>query len=571
MDRQIENVESNEQWENIESFEKSESKRSKIENAMMVKFPSLWALKYKPIKHKAMTFSSKHNPFAHRPWQEAILNDQHPNKVIQKARQLGMSEIAATEALWFADTHSNVNIMYTFPTWGQMVDFSKTRVDPVIQSSEKLKSKLTRGLNNASTKAIGNSHIFMRTSGGGSQGEGVDVDMFCADEYDRMKMGAEYAFSESLSSSKYGLMRRWSTPTIPGMGINALFEESDQRHYLVKCEKCGDWQEVNYESIVQVKDGIDPITGEIADGTYMFQCSKCKNELNRWTSGEWVAKHPRRNDVRGYFISQLNAVHISADSIKRRENQFAFKQLFYNYVIGAPYANVAMQITEEDVKSYIFMEKEQLNQSSDFIAYVAGVDWGEPTWVLVLGIRPNFSIQIVSMRKFNRSETTPLFDVNQVISHLKPYKPSLIIADAGYGADKNTELYRNFPNATWSCSWTTITSAYSSINFIDHWNDNKKSVQVDKTSKMQRMLQSVKQGYIGFYSWQDEYTKILTSHLKNVQILDKESDGMVFQVATRKGPDHLACCLAYALIGVDKLTNYGLKVSRGYSMDTVNY
>lgn len=51
-----------------------------------------------------MTFISNHNKFAHRPWQEAVLNDNHPNKVIQKARQLGMSELATAEVLWFADT-----------------------------------------------------------------------------------------------------------------------------------------------------------------------------------------------------------------------------------------------------------------------------------------------------------------------------------------------------------------------------------------------------------------------------------------------------------------------------------
>lgn len=163
----------------------------------------------------------------------------------------------------------------------------------------------------------------------------------------------------------------------------------------------------------------------------------------------------------------------------------------------------------------------------------------------------------------------PLYDVNQVIAHLKPYKPNLIIADAGYGADKNTELFRSFPQASWSCSWGTITSPYSSINFIDQWNERRRMVNVDKTSKMQRTLQGVKKGYIGFYSWQDDMTKLITKHLQNVQILDKEKDGMVYQVATRKGDDHLACCLAYALIGVDRLTQYGLKVSQGYRMENV--
>lgn len=540
-----------------------------IENRLMYEFPSIWAMKHKTIKGKGLTFSSKYRALAHRPWQEQILNDSHPNKVIQKARQLGMSEVSLTEILWFADMHKNTNIMYTFPTKQQMEDFSKTRVDPVLENSKRLKAKLNRNINNVSTKAIGNSHIFMRTSGNGSQGEGADIDMYCADEYDRMKAGVETAFSESLSSSDYGWIRRWSTPTIPGVGINKAYLQSDMRKYLVKCDKCGHWQQITIDNIVQIADTIDPITEEIADGTYQYRCKKCKKELNRWGKSEWVAERPNVKYIRGYFISQLNAVHISADNIKRRENSYAFKQLFYNYVLGEPYTNVAMTINETDVKTNARIPREELNRANEYIGIVAGIDWGEPTWVLVLGIRSNFSLQILSARKFFRDDTKPLFDVKQVIAHLSPYKPNLIIADAGYGADKNTELFRNFPTATYACNWSTITQAYSKKNFIDNWNEKNRTVHVDKTSKMQRTLQSVKQGQIGFVDWRDPNTQLLASHLENVLLIDKEQDGMIYQMATRKGPDHLACCLAYALIGVDKLTKYGLKISRGYSIETV--
>lgn len=542
----------------------------KIDELLFKRYPAYWALKNKTIKGKPLTFSSKKNPFKHRPWQEEILNDQHPNKIVQKSRQLGMSEVAVTEALWLADMEKNINIMYTFPTKQQMEDFSKTRVDPVIMASKRLSSKLNQKINSVSTKAIGSSNIFMRTAGDGSQGEGADIDMYCADEYDRMKPGIEIAFQESLTSSRIGYMRRWSTPTLPGLGINKLFLESDQRYYLHKCDKCGRWQQIEYSNIVQIKDTINKVSGEFEDGTFQFQCKKCKKELNRWNPGEWVAKTPSVKDIRGYFISQLNAVHISADDIKRRENNYAFKSMFHNYVLGEPYANVAMQITDHDIQSNVRIGKEVFNSSSDYIGYVAGVDWGEPTWMVVLGIRRDYSIQVISLKQLFRSETHPLYDVKQVISHLKPFKPNLIIADAGYGADKNTELYRNFPSAFYSCTWKTVTSPYSSVNFVDYWNEKKKMVTVDKTSKMQRTLQSVKMGQIGFYDWRDPMTQIISKHLQNVQILDQNKDGLVYQMATRKGDDHLACCLAYALIGVDRLTQYGLKVSQGYKMETVS-
>lgn len=545
--------------------------KEKILNLMINKYPALWAMKHKTIKGKPLTFVSSHNPFANRPWQQELLNDTHPNKVIQKSRQLGLSEMAVTEALWFADTHDNVNIMYTFPTKQQMEDFSKTRIDPVLMASPHLQRKLNKKLNNVSTKAIGTSNLFMRTSGDGSQGEGADIDMYCADEYDRMKDGVELAFAESLTSSKYGLMRRWSTPTVPGRGINALFLKSDQKTYLHKCEHCNTWQEITMNSIFQIKkDGVNKITGEIKKGTFEFLCKKCKRPLNRWKPGEWVAKNKDVKDLRGYFISQLNATHISADKIKEREYQYISKQLFNNYVVGMPYANTSLLISEEDVKNMITLENEEFSRRDDYIGYVAGIDWGEPSWVVVLGLTRNHRIQVVSLKAFFRSETQPLYDVKCMISHLKPFNPNLIIADAGYGADKNTELLRAFPYVTYTCTWKTVTNPHSPIHFTDRWNESTRMVTVDKTSKMQRTLQSVKRGFIGFYTWNDEMTQTIAKHLQNVRILDNEKDGIVYQSATRVGPDHLACCLSYGLIGIDRLTQYGINVSQGYKMEFIN-
>ena len=38
--------------------------------------------------------------------------------------------------------------------------------------------------------------------------------------------------------------------------------------------------------------------------------------------------------IRGYHISQLNAVWISADEIKQAEMTDSSKQMFYNYTVG---------------------------------------------------------------------------------------------------------------------------------------------------------------------------------------------------------------------------------------------
>ena len=59
---------------------------------------------------------------------------------------------------------------------------------------------------------------------------------------------------------------------------------------------------------------------------------------------------------------------------------------------------------------------------------------------------------------------------------------------------------------------------------------------------------------------------MFTKHVKNMRIMDMEDEGVLYQVATRIGADHLGCCGAYALIGMDKLTEMGIK-TENFSFD----
>lgn len=535
-----------------------------LEDAFVMKFPSLWALKYKTIKGKPTTFVSKKNPFKHRPWQQGILDDQHPNKVVEKSRQLGISELSVTECLHFLTVHDNTKIMYTFPTYHQMNDFSTTRVAPVFRDSAYLKGVLSNEVNNVSTKKIRNSYLLMRSGSSGSIGEGADVDSTYFDEYDRMADGVELAFQEGLSSSKYGYIRRFSTPTIPGRGINAQYQKSDQMRYIHTCPHCGHKQFLTFEdNVIQINSkGVDPITHEIQDGTFIIGCKKCKKELDRWGIGEWVPMYPSIKETRGYHISQLDAAWISADAIMRRQYNYSSKQLFYNYVVGEPYANEGIMVTEEDVRASIRLPKESLGRSGQYIAVVAGIDWGATSYMVVLGIKANGAVDLMNIYKADENPSRPLNDVTQFCAILRTYQPNLVVADAGYGSDKNAYAYSQFPAVWHSCYWTTTKNATAKIKFLDDWNDTKHSVTVDKTIAVKRVLYSVKGHLIGMFPW-NEKLQMLTLHLKNTRIMQEESEGLIYEVATRTGPDHTVSAFAYALVGVQKLTNYNVKFNQG--------
>ncbi|MDP4225569.1 MAG: phage terminase large subunit family protein, partial [Bacteroidota bacterium] len=426
-------------------------------------------------------------PQKHRPWQMSILDDTHPNKVVRKSRQLGLSEMAISEFVWFLDTHPNTKAMYTFPRKEQMEDFSNTRITPIFQDSSYLSDRLDTKLNNVRLKKLTNgSVLFLRSAWGSALGEGADIDLLGLDEYDRMSDNVELAFRESMKSSKYGLMRRWSTPTIPGRGVDLLFGKSDQRFYHHKCEHCGEWQILSLEdNVIQIKpNGVDIINEQIEDGTYQFQCKKCHKELNRWYKGEYVALKPSIHEIRGYHISQLDAVWISADEIMRNQFQYKAKQLFYNYVIGIPYASEGLVITDQDVLNC--MQFDQPIGYRDYSKYkkiFAGIDWGFMNWLVIIGLTEDNQVDLLDLHWTPDNPSKPLECVNVFTAILKPYAPDIIVADSGYGADRNSYLLQQFPGRLYACDWDT---AKDKISIVDSWNDPMQKVRVDKTVKMKR-------------------------------------------------------------------------------------
>ena len=538
------------------------SPKDTIEQAYLYKYASLWALVYKTIKGHPTTFVSTKNKFKHRPWQQQILDDTHPNKVIEKSRQLGMSEVGLTEVLHFLITRERTKAMYIFPRDQQMADFSKSRIAPVFQNSEYFQSIIDSKLDSVSTKKLKDSWLFMRSGWGSALGEGTDIDFLAIDEYDRMKEGVELAFQEGLSASKYGLIRRWSTPTIPGRGINGAINRSDQMRYIWTCEHCGEKQFLTYDdNLIQVNpNGVNTHTQEVADGTFIVGCKKCKKPLNRWGIGEWVPLYPSIKETRGYHISQLDAVWISADDIMRRRFQYSSKQLFFNYVIGEPFTSEGIQITEADLKAAIRLPKEIPSRTSTYLGIVAGIDWGDISYMAILGLKSNGALDLLNLYSIQDDSKTPLESVSYFCAILRAYQPNLVVADAGYGADRNTYGYTQFPTSWFSCRWTTQKDAQSRTRFIDQWTESSREVTVDKTLAIQRVLHTFKGRLIGLFPWSEKIAT-LALHLKNTVIMDEETDGLVYQRATRTGPDHFVSAIAYALIGINRLTNYNIKIN----------
>ena len=267
----------------------------------------------------------------HRPFIIQPMRDQHPHKVYEKARQIGISETSLNEVIHFLWTNPGTKWVITLPRDSQLRDFSTTRIAEAFSETPQMRGLL--GVpNQVYAKRVGDSFMLLRSAWEAGLGEGIDADGVTLDEKDRMKEKIEVAFRESMKSSKFGWLREISTPTIPGAGIDAVFKESDQQVWLVRCKTCGLEQEIEYpDNIIVVKD-IPAGTRELPEGCYAYLCrkTKCRGDLDRMR-GRWVARKPDKKNIRGYHMPQSIAPWISATRLMQNKIDYRWQSLWVNY------------------------------------------------------------------------------------------------------------------------------------------------------------------------------------------------------------------------------------------------
>lgn len=497
----------------------------------------------------------------HRPFHKDPVRDDHPYKVYEKGRQVGVTELSATEVFHFLATHPGTKWISTFPRDKQLTDFSTTRVAAAFAETSRM-AALAGTPSQVFTRRVGDSYWIFRSAWESNLGEGVDADGVTLDEMDRMRDKVEFAFKESLKSSKHGLFRAISTPTMPNRGIDVPFRASDQRVWMVKCEKCNEWQEITWnDNIVQVKDF--PIgTKELPPESYEYLCRKvtCRGKLDRVFTGRWVARYPDRKHVRGYHMSQLIAPWISPTRVMQDKIDMRFMELWLCYVIGIPAAGEMEMVTDEDCDAACSGHALFTSRTRDYSLVSVGIDWGTLNWVVVLGRNSiNSRPYIIGIGIFEDT-AKELESAEMVWKYIKEFVPDVTIADAGYGKDRNSFLMRRLcplgNEGRFYAQWYNP-SLKSSRTFVPEWSDPTRArVLVDRTLTLKNICRAVKEREFGIPNLGIDKVQLLIKHLKNLapfRELDEETKEVVETVKSA-GDDHLAHALASAWLGMEKLS-----------------
>lgn len=287
-----------------------------------------------------------------------IMADSHPDQTYQKAAQVGISTSVLIRSLYVAE-HLGKKTVYYFQDDGAVSDFSSDRAEPMIQSTLYLQGRVG-GTNRVGLRRIGPGSLYFRGLFTKGKVKSVDADFIILDELDEAKPSHIQFATDRLMHSDLQWVTALSQPSIPGFGISKRFEDTDQRHFFIRCPSCGEHNclELNWQSDPAVN--FIPISGKqkkkYPDGaTHYRGCKKCQKPLDMRV-GEWVAKRPGALK-RGYHLSQLytqikppEAPNIATMLWKLFEDKRRSQAGLENFtisVLGFPFSGANARVTDE--------------------------------------------------------------------------------------------------------------------------------------------------------------------------------------------------------------------------------
>lgn len=272
--------------------------------------------------------------------------DNHPHQVEMKATQMGLTSKAMLRVAYGARYGGYRGILYLFPSKSDVTDFSKGRIDPLIDENPDTIGSWIKDTDAANIKRIWNSFLYLRGMKSRVGLKSIPVDLIVYDELDEAPQKAVDMAYERLAHSEFKEQLKLSNPTLPDYGIDKAFQETDQHYWLLKCEKCNHYTDMVGTFPTEPNKEITTLLE--VNGRVIRACEKCHAELDP-SIGLWVAKHPSVTDKRGYQYSQLWSHYVDPAEILHIYRTTDNITDLYNLKIGVAYVEAENRLSVQEV------------------------------------------------------------------------------------------------------------------------------------------------------------------------------------------------------------------------------
>jgi hypothetical protein len=240
------------------------------------------------------------------PYLLELYDDAHPWVVIRKGAQLGLTSWAILTVLerMISGLYRR-GVLYGFPTQDEVYDFSRSRFNRLLTSNQHVYANVVRDTDSVELKRIGDAFLYFRgvkvsdSNKRPSKLLSIPIDCLVLDEHDDMDLTAVDIAQQRLDSSELRHRIELGHPSLPNLGIDAKYNASDQRRYMLRCDACGQY--------TCLEDEFPHCIGRHGDGEVFRACRKCGKEIDlRNPMNSWQPLFKERSETcRGYWMSQL--------------------------------------------------------------------------------------------------------------------------------------------------------------------------------------------------------------------------------------------------------------------------
>jgi hypothetical protein len=501
------------------------------------KSPFVWAVSYIALP-KGIAWS-----FDDMKWQMDIFDDLHPTLVVIKPTQIGLTTIATLKGLWFI-SYIRSRLMYTLPRRDDVTDYVAATVNPIIEGSEFLATRVGR-TDTLRMKRIGDS--FFHVMEASVTPRMLPVDILINDEVDMSDQTNIEQFVARLDRSKYKYHYRFSTPTVAGYGIDADFERSDRREWLVTCSRCNREQFLDWEVHLATPEGKDPY----------YACEKCREPIRAddIINGKWAVTNPQSN-THGYHVSHMMLPITRPPRELLAEKNVMDTRTFHNLRLGKPWRPVggSMPMSMFIQNSFSSGHSRRTHREKGH-RYYLGADQGNEVHVVVCRV-PDGSdkIEIVYIEHIKGGKGDSQFERLGAI--MRMFDIDLGVCDAN---PNRASIYRLAGELHGSLGAADI----GSFNYPYKWHgfngDAAYKVTCSRTDMLDGLRDDIARGRISFYGNWGDRSRLITDVIAHCGNLKRDTTTRKMQSGGEKvvgvwrsvGADHFAFAMALLRLAVE--------------------
>lgn len=465
-------------------------------------------------------------PFMVEPW--SIIHREEEVSA-QKCTQVGWTELAMAYVMAAAG-HMGRRLAYVMPHDAMVAKFQHEKFQPMIDMSPHYQRLMApkwreRPVKNLKIRHIGNGSVQFLGSRVQASMRSFTADAVVIDEVDECHQGNLAMLRDRFRRSDSPQMIRLGNPSLPDEGITAIYDRSDGRRWMHRCEHCAEMQPIEWEMHVVRRDdrgrwvprdreraaGLDRRTKRPDPGRDIRPvCRRCDRGFNRQTSGwQWVAQRPTE-PARGYHVSQMDVpgqplwalflefLEAQGDPTKMRA--------FYAGVLGIAFDASGSRVTLSDLRECTkVLDPYQMDfsggESYRGQVVTAGVDVGSVMNVQISSYTEVYQDESEADEDGTAARQTvyvgalPEFDAIRAM--ILAYNIDVLVIDHGPERTKTEEL-RDWAHANTSCRvWLCnfyLASRAEPLKWGIRLDENASGVQVDRTQLLDGAFADILKG-----------------------------------------------------------------------------